>query len=306
MAETKQTETKAVAKVDEQKPADNPLALIGGSTTEMANFDYSGGGVSGFENTSREDFKRPFLRVLQANSPQVETVEGAKAGKLINTISNQLFETAAFIPAITEHYYIEWVPREEGQTDGGGLVGAFPVVGGVVQSDMVKAALEKQGGKFNRGADGKVILAKSPDGNNLIETKYVYGLLLTEDGSVTPITVPFSSTQLPAFVDLMSKAQGETYVDGKDGKRKSKPLYAHAFKLGSVKTQKNGNTWYKMTVDFFGGSAAKSLVPMNSDLGLAAINLAKAVRDGAYKADHEQGAAADKAEGAGADSEIPF
>ena len=45
---------------------------------------------SGLENVHQEDLATPRLKVLMQLSPELEDIEGAKAGMIYNTVTNEL------------------------------------------------------------------------------------------------------------------------------------------------------------------------------------------------------------------------
>lgn len=274
------------------------------AATALATVDYGDDAGGGFENTTQGDFKMPWLRVLDAKSKQVETVEGAKAGKLINTVTSALFDSVLFIPAITEAWYVEWKPRAEGGGGGQGFVAVHKPESKLVQDAL--AAQAKAGGKFQKGADGKVILPKSPAGNDLVETYYVHGVQVNEEtGDCIPAIMAFSSTHIPVYQSWLTTARLETTV-GKDGKRVSKPLYAHAYRIGSTKVQKNGNTWYIPSFAFVNGTAAASLLDPKSTLFEAARNVRSMVAQGAVQVDHAGAGQTEGAAGKSSSEDVPF
>jgi len=67
----------------------------------------------GAQNISQEDLALPFLKVLGQLSPEVNKrdakyVEGAEPGKIINTVTNELFDEIKIIPCHYKRQYIEW------------------------------------------------------------------------------------------------------------------------------------------------------------------------------------------------------
>ncbi len=57
----------------------------------------------GAQNISQEDLALPFLKILGQLSPEVNKrdgkyVEGAEPGKIINTVTNELYDTVNVIP----------------------------------------------------------------------------------------------------------------------------------------------------------------------------------------------------------------
>jgi hypothetical protein len=68
--------------------ADKALALFG-TKEQMPEHLRTGTGL-GNQNVSAEDRALPYINVLQALSPQVEELDGAKAGMFHNSITNEL------------------------------------------------------------------------------------------------------------------------------------------------------------------------------------------------------------------------
>ncbi|MGD9212947.1 MAG: hypothetical protein PVI90_19335 [Desulfobacteraceae bacterium] len=154
------------------------------------------GGGQGFDNQTNQDIAIPFLGLLQDLSPQVkkkndEYIEGAEPGMLFNTVTGQLYQQEAFIvPCYTQHLYVEWVPRE----NGGGFVGIHELESDVVARAKATAA------QFNK--------LKTDAGNDLVETFYLYALLLEKVDSTSmdcPVVMAFTSTKIGVYKKLMSQ-----------------------------------------------------------------------------------------------------
>ena len=78
---------------------------------------------AGIEQADSSSFAIPFITMLQAQSPAVvdETVEGAKAGLFINSITNELYVKVSVIPTYYQRRFLRWSPRSKG----GGYKGEF-------------------------------------------------------------------------------------------------------------------------------------------------------------------------------------
>jgi len=79
----------------------------------LATFDMEADANKGAQNISQEDLALPFLKILGQLSPEVNKrdgkyVEGAEPGKIINTVTNQLFDTLQVVPVFYKRQYIEW------------------------------------------------------------------------------------------------------------------------------------------------------------------------------------------------------
>lgn len=279
----------------------NAVALFGSqSGNALANLDYGADAGGGFENTTSADFKTPWLKVLDAKSKDIEGVEGAKAGMIINSVTKALFASTLYVPAVTESFYVEWKPRAQGGGGGKGFVAAHPVTSPMVQTAL--AELNKKGGKFAKGPDGKNLTAKSPAGNDLIETYYGHGLQVVEEtGDLCRAVLAFSSTGIPVYQSWMSMANDQK--TGPVEKRVPKPLFAHVYRLGTAKQEGNGNTWWNFTVRFAGdGGAQSSLLDLQSDIYAKARDIKSEVLAGKVKIDH----AANEQGGDKKDADIPF
>ena len=82
----------------------------------LATFDMEADAAKGAQNISQEDLALPFLKILGQLSPEVNKrdgkyVDGAEPGKIINTVTNELYDTIQVIPAHYKRQYIEWQDR---------------------------------------------------------------------------------------------------------------------------------------------------------------------------------------------------
>ena len=64
----------------------------------LATFDMEADAQQGAQNISQADLALPFLKILGQLSPEVNKrdgkyVEGAEPGKIINTVTNQLYDS---------------------------------------------------------------------------------------------------------------------------------------------------------------------------------------------------------------------
>lgn len=268
--------------------------------TGVATYDYGADAGAGFEGSKPSDFKPSFLRVLQSNSPQVvDALPGAKAGLFIDSITNEMFDNILFVPAVREHVYVAWKPRNEGGGGGEGFGGVFQL-----DDPMVVKQLATVENKFERGDDGKLILPRTPDGEfQLVETVYFHGpQLIEESGAVIPATVPLSSTGLPVAAAWFTMMRKQIIP----GVGKPFPLFAHVFRLGSNKVTKKGNTWFVPTVAWGKGAAVDSRLDPKGDVYTAAKQLATSFKEGKVKVDYAAGGQGDGPAKKSADEEIPF
>lgn len=94
----------------------------GNSVVDASIFE---GQSSGFEGTDSSTFKTPFLKVLQAMSPELKKsdpkfIPSAQQGQLCNSASQELYDDVNVVILKVEHSLVVWKPNR------GGFVGRFP------------------------------------------------------------------------------------------------------------------------------------------------------------------------------------
>ena len=198
----------------------------------------------GAQNISQEDLALPFLKVLGQLSPEVNKrdakyVEGAEPGKIINTVTNELFDEIKIIPCHYKRQYIEWQDR-------GTSTGA-PVAIHEASSDIVS--------QTTRGKDYKDRL---PNGNYLDNTAQHFVLALGK----TPQTalISMKGTQLKVSRKWNSMMMG-IKMQGKNGLF-TPPTYSHIYSLKTVQMSNDKGTWFGWDVTKVGPVTDKSFYDM--------------------------------------------
>ena len=198
----------------------------------------------GAQNISQEDLALPFLKVLGQLSPEVNKrdakyVKGAKPGKIINTVTNELFDEIKIIPCHYKRQYIEWQDR-------GTSTGA-PVAIHEASSDIIS--------QTTRGKDYKDRL---PNGNYLDNTAQHFVLALGK----TPQTalISMKGTQLKVSRKWNSMMMG-IKMQGKNGLF-TPPTYSHIYNLKTVQMSNDKGTWFGWDVTKVGPVEEKSFYDM--------------------------------------------
>lgn len=256
--------------------------------TAMAEYgaysDYAG---AGFENQTSDDYSIPFLQILQALSPQLQENDSLRQGMILNTVTGEVWDGKkgiAFVPATTQHVYVEWKPRDAG----GGFVGIHEV-----NSDLVNhaKAASSEYGKYN-----------TPDGNELIETFYVYGIALDDDGNASEAVLAFSSTKIKKYKGWMTKAK-TIQIPLPDGRRIPAPLFAHRYRLKTVSEKNNKGQFFNWdAITFDGENAQQARLLPDDPLFQSAVNIKSMIEQGKARAAYESqapGSADEEAHGAG-------
>lgn len=276
-------------------------------TAVGAAFDYGDMSHAGFEDTTINDLSIPFVNVLQTNSPEVEdqTIEGAKAGDLLNSVTKEIMkQPLCVIPVHKEEVWVGWRPRNQG----GGVMDRF-----APDSEEVKAVIKKNGGSRipPKGADGKRIPFKGPDGCEMVETYYVYCLILDETGTSVEsyCVLAFSSTKIKVQKDWMTAMYTQ---------KGRPPMFANRAKFSTVKQKNNDGSYFNFAVHPFADTWRDSLInpAENIDLLKEAQDFRDMILNGLAKPDFDSvtgsddgssgGSSSGGGSGSSDDDEMPF
>lgn len=229
----------------------------------------------------------PFLNVLQSLSPQVTNangkgIDGAKAGQFFNTVTGQLIAGPIdFVPAYFEHLYTEWKPR----TAGGGFKGRREIVDPEVQAAIAGA---KEFGKY-----------KTKEGNDLVETFYLYGADCSDPADPRPAVIAFTSTKIGPFKKWNSGVYMFT-IPTADGKKVNPPIFANLVTIRTVQQTNPKGTFHTLELAPKSGELKTSLLDPTDPRYLAAKAIRGMVTSGKARAAEEtQG-------GDAADTDTPF
>lgn len=191
----------------------------------------------GWDNVTSADIAIPFLNLLQDNSPQVkkassERIDGAEAGFFHDSVSNEIYgdEGVIIVPVYTEPKVVEWIPRDEGG-GGGGFVGIHEYNG-----VLHKTSLAVAGGDRTK--------MKSVEGNDLVETFYMYAMILETEDAIefanSGVMIAFSKSKIKPYrigMGRVNKVKGSA----------SLPLFCNRLRLTAVPdTGKGGDDFFNV------------------------------------------------------------
>ena len=215
----------------------------------------------GAQNISQEDLALPFLKILGQLSPEVNKrdgkyVEGAEPGKIINTVTNELYDTIDVVPCHYKRQYIEW--QDRGQSTGA------PVAIHDADSDIISQTTRDKSYKD-----------RLPNGNYLDNTANHFVLQLGDTPQSALISM--KSTQLKVSRKWNSMMMG-LKMQGKNGLF-TPPTYSHIYKLKTVQMSNDKGTWFGWDVEKVGPVTDKAIYDM-------AKNFAISVGKGEIEAKH--------------------
>lgn len=220
------------------------VALKKGGALVQGEINFEEDAGAGLEGADKDSFAIPFLAVLQGLSPQLKTVEGAKPGKIINTVTNELFDTIRFVPVAFERRYNRWLPRESG----GGFKGTMKVA-------EVEALIASGQASFVKTDKGEVLMYED---TQLKDTRNHFVLVVDDEGSWSPALLSLASTQIKRSKRLMALIQGvvETAPNG----RKFNPAsFARIYVAGSESEKNAKGEWESFVFELEGPVADAQL-----------------------------------------------
>ena len=205
----------------------------------------------GAQNISQEDLALPFLKILGQLSPEVNKrdgkyVEGAEPGKIINTVTNELFDDIDVIPCHYKRQYIEWQDR--------GTSSGAPVAIHEADSDIVSTTTRDKGYKD-----------RLPNGNYLENTANHFVLLCGKNPQTALLSM--KSTQLKVSRKWNSMMMG-IKMQGKNGLF-TPPTYSHIYNLKTVQMSNDKGTWFGWDVSKKGPVEQEDLYGMAKNFALS-------------------------------------
>ena len=205
----------------------------------------------GAQNISQEDLALPFLKILGQLSPEVNKrdgkyVEGAEPGKIINTVTNQLFSHVDVVPCHYKRQYIEW--QDRGQSTGA------PVAIHEADSDIISQTTRDKSYK-DRLRNGNYL-----DNN---AKHFVLQLGATPQSAL----ISMKSTQLKVSRKWNSMMMG-LKMHGKNGLF-TPPTYSHIYKLKTVQMSNDKGTWFGWDVEKVGPVTDKGIYDMAKSFAIS-------------------------------------
>ncbi len=213
---------KATTEVAVKEETNTALAVM------AADFEADAG--LGMEGADKSSFAIPFLSILQGLSPQLETVDGAKPGLFINSITNEVFKEVLVIPCAFQRRFLRWAPRSEG----GGYKGEYNPVD--IETGKIAGV--------QTNAEGRLML----ENDELKDTRNHFVLMQTESGAWTGALLSLSSTQIKKSKRWMALILG-IEMRNAQGKPFNPPSFSHVYKLSAAKEENSKGSWWGLQVE---------------------------------------------------------
>ena len=204
--------------------------IVTAKTTAVGSvLDFAMDAGLGAENADTASFALPFLQILQGLSPKIESVEGAKPGLFINTITDELFKECLVVPCYYQRRFLRWASRE----NGGGFRGDYSPAD--VEGGKIAGLVRDSYGRF------------TIEGDQVKDTREHYLLVQCANGEWQRALLSLSSTQIKKSKRWMSMIQ-MLEMRRADGKLFTPPSFSHIYRLRTVKEENNAGSWYGLDV----------------------------------------------------------
>lgn len=232
-------------------------AIEKAKTKELATVDpnmFADDAGKGMEGTDKDSYAIPFITLLQGLSPQLETVEAAKPGLFINTITNEISKTLRVVPCAFQRRYLRWAPR----SSGGGFKGEYDPV--EVETGKVPGVRKVDNVYLCDAPENATLFDKDghPLFDRLNDTRNHFVLAESADGVWKPALISLSSTQIKKSKRWMARIGGIEMKDAK-GKVFVPPSFSHVYVLSAVKEENNKGSWWSFEIDMDGPVASQEL-----------------------------------------------
>ena len=185
----------------------------------------------GLENITTEDMQIPFIRIIQALSPQLQKddplyIKGAEQGDIFNTVSQEIYkqdEGVIVVPAFFEKKFLEFQLR----SSGGGFVREL-------------AADDKDITMTSR--EGTIELL--PNGNELVRTHQHLVIAQSTDGTIAPSVLDMKKTQLKVSRRWNTLKNSARLPSGA-----LMPIYGTAWQVTTVLEANDQGKWFNYKLD---------------------------------------------------------
>ena len=190
-------------------------------------------GGAGLETITTDDMATPRIKILASNSPELDSLENARPGMIMNSIPpHQMWKGNEGFDVIVCGYdkvWLEWEDR--------GIGSSAPV--------NIFSAHNKPTDAV-RGDDGKFRL---PSGNYLEESANFYVLILNKDGLPEPAIISMKSTQLKVARAWAYGLKNEFIQNPTSKKMFLAPSWYRIYHLTTTKQTNSKGSWFGWVLD---------------------------------------------------------
>jgi len=211
--------------------AEKKNAVAEQKTAEIVQFDptmFEADAGAGLENMGQDDLALPFLKILGGMSKELDDLEDARKGDILNTVTNAVYkgkDGIKVIPVAYQRRFIQWAPRGEG-------------TGAPVAIYAPGEAMPKT----ERSPDDNKEYVTDGSGQYIEETHQHFVIVLHDDGAAETALIAMKSTQLKKSRKWNSMISSLT-MQGKNGPF-TPPRFSHVYLLKTLLEENSKGSWH--------------------------------------------------------------
>ena len=211
--------------------AEKKNAVAEQKTADIVQFDptmFEADAGAGLENMGQDDLALPFLKILGGMSKELDDLEDARKGDILNTVTNAVYkgkDGIKVIPVAYQRRFIQWAPRGEG-------------TGAPVAIYAPGEAMPKT----ERSPDDNKEYVTDGSGQYIEETHQHFVIVLHDDGAAETALIAMKSTQLKKSRKWNSMISSLT-MQGKNGPF-TPPRFSHVYLLKTLLEENSKGSWH--------------------------------------------------------------
>ena len=218
---------------------------------------------SGVDDLGSEDLAIPFVKILQKMSDELDDLDNAKAGDIINSVTKEVTKGKNGIRVIPCAYRLEWIEWEPRGTGTGAPFAIYHT------GDQIPAT--------ERSDDNKDMVVDGA-GRYLERTAQHYVLVVDEDGMTQQALLPMKATQFKKSKQWNSAIKSIKMKDS-NGNLFTPPRFSHTWKMTTVSEENKNGSWHGWQIE-------KDEVISDPDVYAEAKHLAQSIQAGEVKVQH--------------------
>ncbi len=265
------------------------------AATALQTYDFGDDAGKGMEGLSMDEYRVPFIKILDPKSPQCAPKPhglGAKPGSLFNIATSQMYDGEIgvdFIPCARKHNFVRWKKRNP-DGSGGGFVRELET------TDRAVLQLVAEQGKFKKlqvPVGSRFADPDQKEDHEIAEGFYLYSILVDPDGDEMRVIMPFTGMQIKKYNSFIGRYDNITYMAANG--RVKPPLWAHKWHATTTFEKRGDQSWYGWVIGLSGkkpdgseDNPVKSLLKMADPLYVAGRQFYALVQSGKVKVDYDQ------------------
>lgn len=231
-------------KQPQQQAAAPATAEIDPRSLPTQGIDLQADAGMGLEGADKDSYAIPFLMVLQPLSPIVldGKVAEAKAGRFMNSVTQDLYTKPILIPCAFQRRWIRWAPRKTG----GGFKGEFSTA--QVNEMRNLGQIKDLDGRFYFPESNGSVNPETSD--RVADTRSHFCLVLRDAADQLPVGMVFAlaSTGVKISKNFISRIDG-VKVKGSDSKLFTPPSFSRMYSVETVMKKNDAGTWWLPVIE---------------------------------------------------------